>query len=141
MMDSLTEQSINTYTEAKGYLKTLENSLLRKSKFNNDLLYNIVTLCTEKLFMSLLSHYRLNATHHTPMALYNETDKIKKLPEDFRDTIRLISRFESICQFDAFGYKTPTDDELNKMISGLSLINAYVKREISLEIQPGFLKN
>ncbi len=131
-MDSLTELSITTLTEANGYLKTLERSLERTSKFNNDLLYNIVTLCNEKLFMSLLSHYRYNATHHTPMALFNETDKIHKLPDAFRNTVRLISQFESICQFDAFGYKTPTDKQLCIMINGLSAINKFVKVETSL---------
>lgn len=131
-MDSLTEQSINTLTKAKGYLKTLERSLGRRSKLNNDLLYNIVTLCTEKLFMSLLSHYRYNATHHTPMALFNETDKIHKLPDAFRKTVRLISQFESICQFDAFDYKTPTDEQLCMMITGLSAIKEFVKVETSL---------
>lgn len=129
-MDSLSKQSKSTFAEAEGYLKLLEKSLSRKSKFNNDLLYNIVTLCTEKLFMSFLSFYRYNATHHTPMALFNEANKLRKLPDDFRNTMRLIAKFESICQFDAFGYITPTDDELHKMITGLTVIKEFVKGEI-----------
>jgi len=125
-MNPLMRQSESTFIEAEGYLKMLDKSLKQRSKFDNDLLYNIVTLCNEKLFMALLSHHRINATHHTPMALYNETNKIHKLPESFRETVRLISRFESICQFDAFGYKTPTDDELKGMITGLAEIKEYI---------------
>ena len=125
-MDSLTELAKSTFVEANGYLRILENSLKRKSRFTNDLLYNIVSLCTEKLFMAMLSHFHVNATHHTPMALYNEANKIQKLPEEFRDTIRLISKFESICMFDAFGYKTPTDAEIETMANGLVTIKNYV---------------
>ena len=66
------------------------------------------------------------------MALFNETDKIHKLPDTFRKIVRLISQFESICQFDAFDYKTPTDEQLCMMITGLSAIKEFVKVETSL---------
>ena len=124
-----------TYSEASGYLKTLEGSLSKKSKFNNELLYNIVAMCTEKLFMTFLLHDGINATHHTPMALFNEVDKIYKLPQNFKNTARLISKFESICLMDAFGYKAPTDDELKKMIEGLIEISFYLDNVISNKTQ------
>jgi len=129
-MYSLAEQSVNTFAEAKGYLKILEKSMKRKSKFTNDLLYNVISLCTEKLFMALLSHNQINATHHTPMALFNEANRLNKLPEEFRDTVKLISKFESICQFDSFGYKTPADSEIKQMATGLVNIKNYIDEKL-----------
>jgi hypothetical protein len=129
-MYSLSEQSASDFAEAQKYLQILENSLGRRSKFTNDLLYNIVSLCTEKLFMAYLAHFRFNATHHTPMALFNEANKIKPLPEGSRETIRLVSQFESICQFDAFGYKTPTDAQFEVMITGLIDIKNYIDKTL-----------
>jgi hypothetical protein len=126
MDDYLKGQSHAMYAEALGYLKTLENKLNKKSKFNNELLYHIVTLCTEKLFMTILMHHNLNATHHTPLALFKEADKIHKLPLSFKETAILIGKYESICLVDAFGYKIPDEDELLKMINGLVKISAYV---------------
>jgi hypothetical protein len=130
IMDSLKEHFAYTYGEAAGYLKTLERSLIQKSKFNNELLYNIVAMCTEKIFMTYLLHKGKNAIHHTPMALFNEVDKIYKLPENYKDTAKLIGKFESICLIDAFGYKTPTSKELTKMIEGL----IEIKRHLDLTI-------
>ncbi|MDP4207924.1 MAG: hypothetical protein Q8928_03815 [Bacteroidota bacterium] len=129
-MSTLTYQSAGILGEATGYLKTLERSLVKQSRFNNDLLYNIISLCTEKLFVSLLASYGINATHHTPMALFNEAHKIKSLPEDFRTTVKLINKFESICSFDAFGYKTPSNEEIQKMIAGLLQIHQYVSTSV-----------
>jgi hypothetical protein len=134
MDNSLKKHFSFTYTEANGYLKTLERSLSKRSKFNNELLYNIVAMCTEKLFMTFLLHQGKNATHHTPMALFNEVDKIYKLPESFKNTVKLISRFESICLMDAFGYRAPADDELKKMIEGLVEIGLYLDNMISTKI-------
>lgn len=125
-MKYLEGQSYLMYGEAVGYLETLKKKLDRKSRFTNELLYNIVALCTEKLFMTILIHNNVNATHHTPMALYKEADKLVKLPVTFRETISLISRFESICLFESFGYKTPDDEQLIKMIHGLVEINDYI---------------
>jgi len=120
------EQSVNTFAEAQGYMKTLENTLFKKSRFNNDLLYGMVVMCFEKLFVSLLAHYNINATHHTPMALFKEANRIIKLPIQMKETATLISQFESICSFDGFGYKTPTDSEIVEMIKGLIEVRDYV---------------
>lgn len=130
MTDYLKGQSYAMYAEALGYLKTLKNKLDQKSKFNNELLYHIVTLCTEKLFMTILMQHNVNATHHTPLFLFREADKIQKLPSSFKDIITLIGKYESICLIDAFGYKIPTEDELLKMIRGLVKISMYVDEKV-----------
>lgn len=125
-MPAVAKQAIDTYAEAAGYLKTLERSLVRKSKFNNDLLYNMVAMTFEKLFVSLLASNRKQALHHTPFALYKEASQIVEMPEEFKNTAKLLMQFESICSFDAFGYKTPNEEQLHEMITGLMSIRDFV---------------
>jgi hypothetical protein len=127
-MRPLEDQAISAFSEALKYISTLEKSLERKSRFSNDLLYNMVTMSFEKLFVSHLAYQGINATHHTPLALYKEANKLTPLPAFMEDTAKLIGKFESICSFDGFGYKTPTSEELEKMILGLISMREYIKQ-------------
>lgn len=126
VMKRLSEQSESIFAEALGYLKTLERSLQRKSKFSNELLYQIAAMSLEKLLVSLLASHGINATHHTPLALIEEANSVKPLPESMTKTAELIGQYESICSLSGFGYKIPTDGELRTMILGLIEIKDYV---------------
>lgn len=130
-MNNLKDQSESVFAEALGYLKTLEKSLQRKSRFSNELLYQITAMSIEKLLVSLLASYGMNATHHTPIALIKEANGIQPLPPSMTATAQLIGRFESICSISGFGYKIPNDDELRRMIVGLIEIRDYVAARVS----------
>jgi len=127
-MNALKQQADSTFSEAEKYISTLEKSLGKKSKFNDDLLYNMVAMSFEKLLVSYLARYDINATHHTPLALFQEANKTAALPTQAKETAKLIGKFESICSFDGFGYKTPTPEELSQMISGLVGIRDFMKQ-------------
>lgn len=130
-MFKLRDTTIDLYQEGEKYLGTLSKSLERKSRFGNDLLYSITVMCCEKLFVALLSHYDEMADHHMPVALYKQAQEVEpELTPDMQETCRLINRFESICSIDGFGYKTPTGDELKRMILGLQDIHALVRKRI-----------
>ncbi|MBP1640482.1 MAG: hypothetical protein H6Q17_2065 [Bacteroidetes bacterium] len=131
-MFKLKDNTIALFQEGEKYLVTLSKTLERKSRFNNDLLYSITVMCCEKLFVSLLSHYDEMADHHMPVALYKQAQEVEPgLTPAMQDTCRLINRFESICSIDGFGYKTPTDDELKRMILGLQDIYDLVQKRIT----------
>lgn len=133
-MFKLKDTTLEVYDEAKKYLQTLSKSLEQKSRFGNDLRYNMTVMCCEKLFVALLSHYDEMADHHMPVALYKQAKDVEPdLTPQMQDTCRLINRFESICSLDGFGYKTPTDDELRIMILGLQDINHLVSNRIEGE--------
>lgn len=114
------------YEEALGYMKSLEKSLTKESRFSSELRYQISAMTIEKFFVALLAHYGANATHHTPMALINEVQEYQKVPDSIRETAKLIGKFESICSLDGFGYKIPDEDELLKIVQGLVEIKAFV---------------
>ena len=125
-MTALELQSHSAFEEAVGFMKTLERHLASRSRFNNDLLYGLVSMSFEKLFVSYLAHHKKEALHHTPLALHAEANRFKTLPVEFKETAKLIQQFESICSFDGFGYRTPKDEELTTMIYGLTEIRQFV---------------
>lgn len=128
-MQELEKQALSTFVEAAGFMKTLERFLAQKSKFNNDLLYGMAAMTFEKLLVSLLANNKIHALHHTPMALFKEASNVKTMPETFKSTARLLMQFESICSFDGFGYKTPTNEQLKELIMGLMLIRDFVEKD------------
>ncbi len=124
-------QANESLSYANSYLRTLENSLNKKT-FNNDLLYNIAVMAFEKFFVSLLARYDWNATHHMPVALYREAEQFEdELTESMKITSVLVGKFERICSLDDFGYRTPTEEELEKMVSGMKEIKLLVEKRIS----------
>ena len=130
-LKELSDLALAIYEEGDKYLGTLSRSLEKKSRFGNDLLYSMAVMCCEKLFVALLYHYDEFAEHHMPIALYNDAAKVEaELTPEMKETYRLINKFESICSIDGFGYKTPTDEDLKKMIIGLQDIHALVTKRI-----------
>ncbi len=141
-MNMVTEQEMHqlafsSLKYANGYFKALQNSIEGgKTKFNNELLYQMAVLCFEKYLVGLLARYEWPATHHMPTALFKEAKEFDPLlTDEMKDTAILVGKFESICAFDSFGYKTPTKDDLKQMLNGIRQIKKVVEKRIK-EIEP-----
>jgi len=132
-MSALQQQATEMYAEAKGFLRSLNSVREGKSKFNEDLLYNISVMCIEKLFMTYLSQKKVVAIHHTPMALLNDAQEIEPFPEPIVQMTKMMSRFESICSLDGFGYITPTKEEIKEMVNGLFMLNDFILNRLGDE--------
>ena len=116
------------FKDGIGYLKTLEKHLIKPSRFDNKLLFNMAVMSYEKMFSALLAHFETEATHHTPLAMYKEASNIDlTLNEGIKETARFIQSFESICTFDDKGYTTPNNEELVKIINGLIDIRKHIE--------------
>lgn len=125
-MSALQKQATEMYADAKGFLKSVQSVKEGKSKFNADLLYNISVMCLEKLYMTYLSQKKVVAIHHTPMSLLNDAKSVEPFPENIIAVTKLISRFESICSLDGFGYKTPSNEEIITIVNGLFELNDFI---------------
>ncbi len=123
----------DSLTYANSYLSTLENSLNNKKHFfNNDLLYNIASISLEKYFVALLARYDWPASHHMPIALYNEALQFdKELTNSMKVTTILVGKFEGICSLDDFGYRTPDTEDLQNMVTGMKEIKMLVEKRMS----------
>ena len=127
--------AINMFNFAEGYYKFLINSLLQNSKFGNDVIYGIITICFERLMVSLMSSYNEFPISHTPVMLFKYASGIEtRLSEDIFDTAKLINSFESICNLNGFGYRTPSNKEIRKMIVGLKPLYKLVSNRVNQEI-------
>jgi hypothetical protein len=118
---------------ANGYFsifsKSLENE---KSRFNNDLLYQMAIMSVEKYFVALLARYDWSATHHMPVAMYKEAlDFEPELTPEMKQTVILVGKFEGICSVDGFGYRTPSKEDLYMMKCGIEEIKNLVEKRIN----------
>ncbi len=106
---------------ADSYLNTIEKAFnSRNRRFDNDLLYNMISICFERFMVSWLAYHDIIATSHLPLMLYRELNPFEpELNESIKKTAILIGSFEGICSIDDFGYRTPDNIQTSKMIEGL----------------------
>jgi hypothetical protein len=125
--------AISSLGYADSFFATFQKSLCKKeSRFDNDLLYNLAVMCIEKYFVALLARYDWNATHHMPVALYNESLPFEPgLTDSMKQTTILVGKFEAICSLDGFGYHTPSTEELKSMSTGINKIKELVEKRIA----------
>jgi len=118
---------------ANGFFQTFEKSMSsEKSRFDRDLLYNFAVMSLEKYFVALLARYDWNASHHMPVALFREALPFENdLTVSMKQTAILVGKFEAICSLDGFGYHTPTMEELQLMVSGISEIKILVEKRLT----------
>lgn len=123
--------SIDSLKYANGFYETFKKSLEGNSRFNNDLLYQMAVMSIEKYFIALLARYDWNASHHMPVAMYNEALEFDdELTDEMKKTTILVGKFEAICSLDGFGYRTPSTEELNEMKTGIVAIKELVEKRI-----------
>ncbi|MFI3331234.1 MAG: hypothetical protein R3Y38_05470 [Rikenellaceae bacterium] len=118
---------------ASSYLRSIENMLSQETRrFDNDLLYNMISISYEKFMVGYLASLDQIAGSHVPLMLYRE---VKMANKDFDDrhkaTAILIGKFEGICSLEDFGYKTPSDDEVRAMIVGLKDLRDYINLQVA----------
>lgn len=126
-------QAVDSLKYANSYFSTVSHELESSSRrFDNDLLYNMICMSFEKFFVSLLARYDWNSESHLPLRMYKEAQPFEsELTENMKKTAILIGSFEAICSIDGFGYKSPSNDDLATMVSGLNEIRELVEKRIS----------
>ncbi|MFR9619888.1 MAG: hypothetical protein SNH63_01560 [Rikenellaceae bacterium] len=117
------------------YLKSAKSTFAAESRrFDNDLLCNIISISFEQFMVGLLAHHDWIASSHLPLMLYREAEGFEpEMGDGIKQTAILIGSFEGICSIDDFGYRTPSDDELMRVIAGLEELQAFILARVSLE--------
>jgi hypothetical protein len=116
---------------ANSYYATLERGMRASSRFNNDLKYNMALMCTEKYFIALMATYDESPAMHTPLGLYREASMVEcELTASIKQTCGLIGKFEGICSLEDFGYRTPSDDDLKRMVEGMKEIKELTEKRV-----------
>lgn len=128
------ELAVESFEYADSYLKTIIKTFDNPNRrFDNDLLYNMITISFEKFMIGWLACYDQIATSHLPLMLYRELKMYEPdLGDDIKKIAILIGSFEGICSIDDFGYRTPDNIQTEKMIEGLNEVRALVEAKIAL---------
>ena len=135
--NDMRELAISSLQYANSYFGTFSKSLANvESRFDNELLYQMVIMSVEKYFVGLLARYDWAATHHMPVAMYKEALQFEpELTPEMKTTCIMVGKFEGICSVDGFGYRIPSRAELEEMAKGVADIKALVEKRIG-EITP-----
>ncbi|MFI3320664.1 MAG: hypothetical protein SNH01_07785 [Rikenellaceae bacterium] len=124
------QQSLAYGVSYLGSAKSMYYSANRR--FDNDLIYNIISISFEQFMVGLLAYHDWIASSHLPLMLYREAlDFEPELGDGIKKTAVLIGSFEGICSIEDFGYKTPTDEQLERMIEGLDEVEAFIVKRVS----------
>ncbi len=113
--------ALENYNYADSYLGTAESMFrAEERRFDNDLLYNMISISFEKFMVGWIALHDTMATSHLPLMLYRELKSLDPTADDSIKRIAiLIGSFEGICSLEDFGYRTPTDAQVEEMIEGL----------------------
>lgn len=114
---------------ADSYLRSISSMFNTETRrFDNDLLYNMITISFEKFMIAALALKDSLATSHLPLMLYRELKVfIPDLGDNIKKTAILVGSFEGICSIDDFGYRTPSDAQIVSMIDGLAEVKVMVE--------------
>lgn len=118
---------------ANSYFNSFSKSLSsEESRFDNDLLYQMAIMSAEKYFVALLARFDQAANHRVPVAMYEEAKTFEpELTPEMYQTCTLISKYESVCAVDGFGYRIPAKAELHEMAKGLGEIKKLVEKRLA----------
>lgn len=121
-----------SFDYGSSYLKSIETIYRDQDRrFNNDLLYNMIAISYEKFMIGLLATYDMIANSHLPLMMFREVRMVDPdFNEDFKRLAILIGSFEGICSIDDFGYRTPTDSQVETMTEGLKVLQSHVAPKV-----------
>lgn len=93
-----------------------------KSKFNNEILYNLLSMALEGYIMAILDYHTALPDNHTYTDLINGLEKVYDLPDDLKSRIMKYEGIQSICSVDQFEIRTATDEELIELHGAITEI-------------------
>lgn len=121
------------YNEGVSYYDTAIKSYSGKGKqFNNELLFNIVSMSMESVLVSLLLFHKKMPLSETVSGLIRELKEVVEWPEEFIKEVRWLNRFINLCSLDPTPMKVPNDEEMKTVLS----IATQVQERVSAEFPP-----
>lgn len=106
------------FDEGDKYYHTAINSHSGKGKpFNNELLFNIVSMSMESIMVSLFLYKKMLPLSETVSGMIRELKDVVAWPDEFVKEVRWLNRFVHLCSLDPTPMKIPNDEELVKVIA------------------------
>lgn len=122
------------YSEGCGFYKTAIKSYSGEGKsFNNELLYNIVSMSMERFLISLLLFNNKMPLSETISGLIRELKDVVEWPAEFVTEVRWMNKFLHLCSLDPTPMKIPNDEEMLRIMN----IAKEVKERVLVEFPEG----
>lgn len=122
------------YNEGCGFYKTAINSYGKSVKaFNNELLYNIISMSMERFLISLLLFNKKMPLSETISGLIRELKDVVEWPAEFVSEVRWLNKFLHLCSLDPTPMKIPNDEEMLRIMN----IATEVKERVLAEFPEG----
>lgn len=115
--------------EAESYFNSARRGFYNSKKFNEELVFNIITMSVEKFLVGLLMSKGIMPVNHVIKHLLEETEEHFTLNESIKKTLSVIDDYLYICSMDSFTSKIPSKAELEELINATGMLKelAYDK--------------
>jgi hypothetical protein len=125
-----TKEQRKLMSEGIDYLERLHGIDIDTSKLGDEVVYNMVCLGVEAVFTAVLLSYDCIIDHSGILRLIREIEnqQNKPMPQDWIETSRLMSSFQSYCSLEVVKIKIPTKDELKQMFVFGDNVQKYAKQ-------------
>jgi hypothetical protein len=116
-------EGISLHNTAK---KSLSNP---DSKFNNELLFNILSMSMERLLISVMLQNKKVPYSETISGLMRETKAFLTWPEELSKNVLWLNRFVYLCSLDPNPLKIPNDEEICRILQIASEIKELIEEQ------------
>lgn len=129
------EKNWNFYfDEGIAFIETAKRSFSGEGKnFNNELLFNIVSMGMEHLMVALLLYNKTMPLSETVSGLARELKDFVQWPEDFYSKVRYLNKFVFLCTLDQTPMRIPDKEEMDKVMEIAEEVKQRVSNEVSLK--------
>lgn len=100
--------------EGDQYLKAATPKT-EKSRFNNDIRYNLLSMSLEGYIMAILDFHNSLPDNHTYTDLIDGLEKVMSLDQSLKERILKYENIQSICSIEKYHRSAPSDEDLNDL--------------------------
>lgn len=100
----------------------------RKSKFNNGIRYNMLSMSFEAYVMAIMDYHRTLPENHTFTDLINGLETVMPVSEALKERILRYENIQSICSIEKYHVQDPTDADLIDLESAIREIGVVAHR-------------
>lgn len=93
-----------------------------KSRFGEDIRYNLLSLSLEGYSMAILDYHRTLPENHTYTDLINALDGVVLIPERLKKQILKFENIQSICSVEKYYRTSPSEKDLKELKKAVSEI-------------------
>lgn len=111
------------YNEGRNFYAMARNCFQNNNrKFNNELLFNILSISMERMLVSIILYHGKMPLSETVSGLLRETKDYVSWPDECIAQARSLNRFVHLCSLEPVPLKIPDNSELENIVTLASTI-------------------